>query len=121
MARGSSVLGKSYVLLPVIFGLAFLSACVASPFIKVLNDELSKTRSLGKIFANCLLAFGLIYFIVFRRHMRSRVAESLNLRVSSVLTHLAAGLVAGVVVLCVIIAVFYAAGANTMMPISLPA
>jgi membrane protease YdiL (CAAX protease family) len=112
VARGSGVLGKSYVLLPVVFGLAFLSACVVSPFVKVLNDELSKTRPLDKIFVNCLLAFALIYFVVFRRHMRSRVAESLNLRVSSVLTHLAAGLAAGAVVLCVIIAVFYAAGAK---------
>ena len=72
VARGSRVLGKSYVLLPVIFGLAFLSACIVSPFVKILNDELSKTRALEKIFTNCLLAFALIYFVVFRRHMRSR-------------------------------------------------
>jgi len=112
VARGSSVLGKSYVLLPVVFGLAFLSACVASPFVKILNDELGKTRALEKIFTNCLLAFALIYFIVFRRHMRSHVAESLNLRISSVLSHLAVGLVMGILVLSVIIGVFWVSGAK---------
>ena len=71
MARGSGALAKSYVLLPLIFGLALASACIASPFIKILNDELAKTRPLGKIFTHCVVVFAFVYFLVFRRHMRS--------------------------------------------------
>ncbi len=114
MARGSKLLGRSYVLLPLIFGLAFLSACVASPFFKILNDELGKTRELGKIFTRCFLAFALLYFLVFRRHMRSRVVESLNIRVSSVLKQLVVGVFIGALALCVIIAIFYVAGAKRL-------
>ncbi len=116
MARGSKVLGRSYVLLPLIFGLAFLSACIASPFLKILNDELSKTRALDKIFTHCLLGFSFLYFIVFRRQMRSRVAESLNIRISGVLKNLLAGLFIGALTLCLIIGVFYAAGAKRYDP-----
>jgi membrane protease YdiL (CAAX protease family) len=114
VARGANVLKRSYVLLPLIFGLAFLSACIASPFLKILNDELAKTRALHKIFTKCFLGFALLYFLVFRRHMRSRVVESLNIRVSSVLKQLLAGLLVGAAALCVIIAIFYAAGAKKL-------
>ena len=116
MARGSSILRRSYVLLPLIFGLAFLSACVVSPFAKVLNDGLGKARPLGKLFTECLLAFALLYFIAFRRWMRSRVVESLNLRVSSVLVHLVTGLAVGVLAISVIIAIFSVAGAKHYEP-----
>jgi membrane protease YdiL (CAAX protease family) len=114
VARGSNLLRRSYVLLPLIFGLAFLSACIASPFLKILNDELAKTRGLHKIFTKCLIGFALLYFVVFRRHMRSRVVESLNIRISSVLKQLVAGLFIGAGTLCVIIAIFYAAGAKRL-------
>ena len=116
MARGSKFLARSYVLLLVLFGLAFLSACVASPFLKVLNDELGKSRPLGKLFTQSLVVFSLLYFILFRRFMHSRVVESLNLRLSSVLTHLLAGLAVGALTLGVIIAIFTLAGAKRYDP-----
>ncbi len=116
MARESGALAKSYVLLPLIFGLALASACVASPFVKILNDELSKTRPLGKIFTQCVIVFAFAYFIVFRRYMRSHVLESLNKRVSTLLGHLLGGILIGVLVLGVIIGIFHLAGAKEYDP-----
>ncbi|MBN1917554.1 MAG: CPBP family intramembrane metalloprotease [Verrucomicrobia bacterium] len=114
MARGARVLQRSYVLLPLVFGLALLSACIASPFVKILNDELAKTRPLGKVFTKCLVGFTLVYFLVFRGSMRSKVVASLNIRISSVLKQLIAGLLIGVLALAVVIAIFYIAGAKRL-------
>ena len=114
MVRGAKVLQRSYVLLPLVFGLAFLSACIASPFVKILNDDLSKVRPLSRLFTRCLAAFALLYFLLFRRYMRSKVVASLNIHVSSVLKQLIAGLLIGIVALGLVIAVFYAAGAKRL-------
>jgi membrane protease YdiL (CAAX protease family) len=114
MARGAKVLQRSYVLLPLMFGLAFLSACIAAPFVKILNDALAKTRDLSKLFTQCLVGFALLYFLVFRRYMRSKVVASLNIRISSVLKQLIAGLAIGILALGLVIAVFYVAGAKQL-------
>jgi membrane protease YdiL (CAAX protease family) len=116
VARGSGALAKSYVLLPLIFGLALASACIASPFVKILNDGLAKTRPLGKIFTQCVVVFAFVYFLVFRRHMRSRVLESLNKQVATLLGHLLAGILIGALILCIIIGIFYVAGAKDYDP-----
>jgi len=116
VGRGTRILGRSYILLPVIFGLAFLSACIAAPFVKVLNDELTKVRPLAKILTRCVVAFTMLYCILFRRFMRSKVTESLNQRISVVLKQLVAGLVIGAGMLGVLIAVFCLAGAKQYDP-----
>jgi membrane protease YdiL (CAAX protease family) len=115
VARGSKVLQRSYVLLPLIFGLAFLSACVVWPFVNVLNNEIGKKEAGGshvyELFTQTFTVLALVYFLVFRRHMRSRVVESLNVRISTIGKHLILGLVVGAVAVWIIIGVFYAAGA----------
>jgi membrane protease YdiL (CAAX protease family) len=115
VARGSRVLQRSYVLLPLIFGLAFLSACIVWPFANVLNNEIGHTKGDGShiygLFTQAFMVFALVYFLVFRRHMRSRVVESLNVRISIIGKHLVLGLAVGVAAVWIIIGVFYAAGA----------